>query len=206
MEKILYIKASPRTQRSYANRVGDAFLEKYTELNPDVQVDTLELFKEQLPAFDGSTLNAKYRILHGEDATDEEKTAWQVVEKIIERFKSADKYLITLPMWNFGIPYELKHYIDILVQPTYTFEVTPDGYAGLVKGKPILMVYARGGDYEADSPADFQQRYMEMILGFIGFTDISTVTVQPTLAAGPDAAKQALDNAIAKAKNIAVDF
>ena len=55
---------------------------------------------------------------------------------MIERFKGADKYLFSLPMWNFGIPYKLKHYIDVLVQPTYTFSFSPkEGYKGLVTRK-----------------------------------------------------------------------
>ena len=49
-------------------------------------------------------------------------------------------------MWNFSIPYRLKHYLDIIIQPTYTFSYTPEtSYQGLVTGKPIFIAYARGG-------------------------------------------------------------
>ena len=61
-------------------------------------------------------------------------------------FKSADKYLVSLPMWNFSIPYKLKQYIDLLVHRGLTFSFTPEGgYKGLVTGKPLVAVYARGG-------------------------------------------------------------
>ena len=51
-------------------------------------------------------------------------------------------------MWNFGIPYILKHYIDLIVQPGLTFSFSPsEGYKGLVTGKPVTVVYARGGAY-----------------------------------------------------------
>ncbi|MBP1740722.1 MAG: hypothetical protein H6Q48_3015, partial [Deltaproteobacteria bacterium] len=41
--------------------------------------------------------------------------------------------------------------------------------------------------------------------GFIGFTDIRTLIVEPTLA-GPDVAKKKRDEAIAKAKEMAKTF
>jgi FMN-dependent NADH-azoreductase len=112
-------------------------------------------------------------------------------------------------MWNFSIPYRLKQYIDIIVQPGYTFGVTQSGYEGMVKNKPVLVVYARGGEYKPGGPAetfDLQKRYLELILGFMGFTDIRSVVVEPTLAAGPDAAQKAKAQAIEKAKQIAADF
>ena len=113
-------------------------------------------------------------------------------------------------MWNFGIPYRLKQYIDLLVQPGYTFSFSEDkGYEGLVVGKPLLVVYARGGEYPADSEAeafDMQTKYIELIFRFIGFEDIRSVIVEPTLQAGPDIAKAKRQAAIDRVKTIAGDF
>ena len=134
----------------------------------------------------------------------------RAVEDIINEFKSADKYVTAVPMWNFHIPYRLKHYIDIIVQPTYTFNVTPEGgYKGLVTGKPLFIAYSRGGEYSQGSQAeafDFQTKYLEFILTFIGFTDIRSLVIEPTLAAGPDTAKEKRETGIAKAKEMAKSF
>jgi len=209
MSKLLYIQASPRIGRSYSIAVADAFVSSYKEANPKDEVKTVNLFKEDLPAFDGLTVQAKYTILHGLKHTPEELTAWKKVEDIIAEFKSADKYVMAVPMWNFGIPYRLKQYLDIIVQPTYTFSFSPkEGYKGLVLGKPIFVSYSRGGAYEKGSPAeafDLQTKYLQLALGFIGFTDIRTLVVEPTLA-GPDVAKQKREEAIAKAKEMAKTF
>ena len=35
------------------------------------------------------------------------------VETLIADFTAADKYVLATPMWNFGVPYRLKHYIDL---------------------------------------------------------------------------------------------
>jgi len=209
MSKLLYIQASPRIERSHSIAVTDAFVSAYKEANPKDEVVTMNLFKKDLPAFDGLTVQAKYTILHGLKHSPEELAAWKRVEEIIAEFKSADKYAMAVPMWNFGIPYRLKQYLDIIVQPTYTFSYSPqEGYKGLIKGKPVFAVYSRGGAYLKGSAAegfDLQTKYLQLILGFMGLTDVRTLIVEPTLA-GPEVAKQKREEATAKAKEMAKSF
>lgn len=210
MSKLLYIQASPREERSSSRAVTDAFVEAYKEQHPEDEVETLDLFKAELPVFDGLALQAKYTILHGQEHTDEEADAWKAVESVIEQFKSADKYVVAVPMWNFGIPYRLKQYLDIILQPGYTFSFTPEeGYKGLVTGKPILVTYARGGEYGEGTEAadyDMQKSYMDIALGFIGFTDVKSVLVEPTLMGGPETAAAKRKAATEEAKALLSGF
>ncbi|MHC4645611.1 MAG: FMN-dependent NADH-azoreductase [Planctomycetota bacterium] len=210
MSSILYIKASPRTGRSHSIAVADAFLEACLQANPVDEVETIDLFEEPLPPFDLAAVTAKYRIIHGEQHSPQDQRVWSEVVSVIEQFKSADKYVMAVPMWNFSIPYRLKQYIDVLVQPGLTFTVTDSGgYDGLIKGKPVFIAYARGGEYPPDTEYeafDLQKRYLELILGFIGITDIRSVVVEPTLAGGPDAAKQKRHEAMEKAGQMAGQF
>ncbi len=210
MSRLLYIQTSPRGERSYSNRVGDAFTEAYQKSHSEDEVIVVNLFEKDLPPFDGPAVQAKYTILHGKKHTEEELAVWRRVEAVIEEFQAADKYLIAAPMWNFSIPYPLKLYVDNLVQPGYTFSYSPEeGYKGLVTGKPLCLVLARGGSYagSADAEAlDLQKRYLEIIFGFIGFTEIRSILVEPTLMQGPDAAKEQLEIAIHQALEWAVAF
>jgi FMN-dependent NADH-azoreductase len=210
MSKLLYIQTSPRGERSKSNNVADAFIKAYKQANPKGNIETLNVFNADLPAFDGFTVQAKYTIMHSKEHSSEEAAAWKTVEKIIEQFKSADKYLLSVPMWNFSIPYRLKQYIDILVQPGYTFSFDEKkGYLGLVKDKPLLVVYARGGEYASGTESaalDLQSKYIELIFGFIGFTDIRTIVVEPTLQAGADTARQKVEAAVKKAEQLASSF
>ena len=209
MAKLLYIQASPHGGRSHSIQVADAFLAAYRKAHPGDEVVTVDVFRKDLPAFDGPALDAKYAIMHGKKHSPEQAKAWQAVEAVIAEFISADKYLLAVPMWNFGIPYRLKHYLDILLQPGYTFSFSPEkGYEGLVRGKPAMIAFARGGDYENADPnaVDFQKRYLELVLGFIGITDIRSVVVQPTLQGGPEVASQKTAAAIAEAKKLAETF
>ena len=210
MARILYIQASPLHEFSFSTAVADAFVESYLQQNPQDQVLRLDVFRRPLIAFDGPVLRAKYAILHGRAPSREEKKAWEAVEEAIAEFRSADNYVMAVPMWNFGIPYRLKQYVDILVQPGYTFEVTPGGgFKGLVVGKPIFIAYARGGEYPAGSPYegfDLQKRYLETILAFIGFRDFRSVIVEPTLNQGPEVAQGRRNAAVEKAREMARSF
>ena len=186
MARLLYIESSPRKDRSASIQVAREFLAAYRQSHPSDQVETLDLWAQPLPEFNGDTINAKYAVLHGLEHTEAQARAWKKVVETCRRFSSADKYLFSLPMWNFGIPYKLKHYIDVLTQPGLTFSFSPsEGYKGLVTGKPAAVVYARGGSYPAGSGAegmDFQKSHFEMLLKFIGFTDIRPIVIEPTLA------------------------
>lgn len=208
MSKLLYIESSPRKERSKSIRVSHAFLDSYRQANPNDEVTVIDLWEKKLPEFDGYTIDAKYQVMHGQGFDALQQSAWQAVVDLCNEFKSADKFLFSLPMWNFGIPYKLKHYIDIIAQPGQTFSFDPaKGYSGLVTGKPVAVVYARGGAYSNDATKglDFQKGYMDLLLGFIGFTNIQSILVEPTLAAPIDVAKTE-EAAIALATNIAKSF
>ena len=210
MSRVLYIQASPRGKRSHCITVADAFVEAYKQKHPDDDIVTLNVFDASIPNFDGPAVQAKYTILHGKSHSKEELQAWKEVEKVIEQFTSADKYVLAVPMWNFSIPYRLKQYIDLLVQPGYTFSYSEDiGYQGLVVGKPMLVVYARGGEYPVGTEAeafDLQTKYIELIFGFMGFEDICSVVVEPTLQGGPDVAEARRQAAIGEVQKIGADF
>ncbi len=208
-KSLLYIQASPRGERSFAVRAADAFVKAYRQAHTNDSVTTINLFEKDLPPFDGFSLDAKYAILHGQEQSEEQAMAWKGVETVIGEFTAADKYVFAVPMWNFSIPYRLKHYFDVIVQPGYTFSYSPEeGYQGLVTGKPVFAAYARGGQYPAGSEMaawDLQSRYLELILGFIGLTDVKSVFVEPTLA-GPESAEKGLAAAVAGAEKIAKKF
>lgn len=210
MSRLLYIQASPRIQRSHSIAVADAFVAAYEQTYADDEIETVNLFEASIPNFDGLAVQAKYTIMHGQAHSDEEMRAWKNIERVISQFTSADKYVFAVPMWNFGIPYRLKQYIDILVQPGYTFSYSEEkGYQGLVVGKPALVVYARGGEYPGGTEGeafDMQSKYVALILGFMGFKDVRSVIVEPTLQGGPDVAKTRVREAIDRAKEMAVNF
>lgn len=207
MSTLLYVKASPRGPRSHSIAVADAFLEAYLDKNPDDIVKTKNLFEAELPAFDGPVLQAKYNVMHGLTHDAEQLRAWNGVARYVDELKECSKLVMAVPMWNYSIPYRLKQYIDLVVQPGLSFESDRGGARGLIGDKPVFIAFASGGEYppEIARTLDFQKPYLETILGFIGLTDIRSVRVEATLA-GEETMGEKRAKAIAKAREMALAF
>ena len=206
MAMVLHIQASPRAE-SYSSRVAEAFVAAYCRTHSGDTVEPLNLYTAEVPAFLAPQAKAKHAIMAGQAPKDESEAAWAPVLKTIHHFKSFDKYVLSSPMWNLSIPYRLKQYIDVIVQPSLTFSHSPQaGYAGLVTGKPLMLILARGGVYGSGNPCEtfeFQESYLRCIFGFIGFTDIRAIRIQGTLQNRPEQVeadtRKAIEAAVAAA-------
>jgi FMN-dependent NADH-azoreductase len=209
MARVLHIVASPRGE-SYSTRVAGAFLDSYRQARPDDRIEVLDLYKADIPPFNAPQAKAKYAVIAGQSPRDEAEAAWQPVIKTINHFKAFDKYVLSSPMWNFGVPYRLKQYIDVIVQPSLTVSYSPEkGYAGLVVGKPLVLILARGGIYQAGNPCetfDFQESYLRCIFGFIGFTNIRTICIQGTMQSSREQLETDTRKALAEASDAARTF
>jgi FMN-dependent NADH-azoreductase len=208
VRNILHIIASPRND-SYSTQLAEAFFEMYRETRSDDRIEVLDVFQANLPPFVASASKAKYSLLAGQSPRDDEELAWQPVIETINHFKSFDGYVVSCPMWNFSIPYRLKQYIDVIVQPALTFTFEPEkGYVGLVSGRPMALLLARGGAYQSGNPLetfDFQESYLRSIFGFIGFTDVRSVVLQSTFGQQEELA-EAMPHALTAARSMAREF
>lgn len=210
MTRVLYIEGSPNKGHSASIEVCDAFLDAYRHAHPDHEIRKLDIWNLALPEFDGDALAAKYAGLGGMPLTPAQAAAWRHIEELAQPFHDADKLLFGVPLWNFGIPYKLKHLIDVISQKDVLFTFDNSGFAGKLRGKKAAVVYARGLDYTSPgsfTPAsqfDLQRPYMEMWLRFVGVEDVVGIVVQRTLF-GPDG-KVDRSNAIEKARTIARVF
>ncbi len=208
MSKLLYVQCSPR-ERSHSTAVANEFLDVYRRKNPDHEVRLFNVFRENLPPFDGHTVQAKYNVIHGLEHSAEDRESWRIVEQCIEDFKSYDKYLFSVPMWNWNIPYRLKQYLDILLQPGYAFKYGEQGkLIGLMKGKGYI-IYARGNSYPPGTPREalnYQAPYLEFILRDIMDIQIAgAVAVEGTLG-DPDKKEENKKIAIEEARRAAESF
>ena len=187
MAKVLYVEASPRKQRSASIEVCEAFIESYRAKNPSDEIEKLDIWSLDLPAFGEAALDAKYAGLSGVALTNEQALAWESIRLLAAPFLRADKMLFAVPLWNFTIPYQLKHLIDLISQKDILFSFDERGLSGLVKAKRAVVVYARGLDYCSDSSItpqkayDLQRPYMDLWLRFIGVSDVREIVVEKTL-------------------------
>lgn len=206
MSMILHIEASPRGGRSISSALAEGFVKRCLELRPGDSFRRLELWKLTLPEFDADTISAKFKAADGQGHTREEAVAWSAVKEVFNDFSDADKYVFSVPMWNFGIPYKLKHFIDVVAQPGLAFSYDDkEGFKGLLGGRPAVLVAVRGGSYSETpgDPMDFQVKYMKTILGFMGMSDVRVVLAEGVNIGMRDAAVAA---AKAELDSIAKDF
>lgn len=209
MKRLLHIIATPRSEESRTLKVTEIFLEGFKRKHPGCIIEELNLFKEKLPELTVKRIDGKYALLGGKDLTGQFQKAWEEIVAHIEHFLAADGYVISAPMWNFGIPYKLKHYIDIIVQPKYLFRYTDKGVEGLAKGRKMAIITSRGGDYSPGTPFhsyDLQEPYLRAIFGFVGIADIAFVNVQPMDAEGPKVQEEKIREAQAHARKTAENF
>jgi FMN-dependent NADH-azoreductase len=195
LPKLFHLRASPRSD-SASSAGADAFLARFRETHPGWDIDTHDLWRESLPEFDGAALEAKYARTAGRPFNDPQRDAFAVIERMVVRLALGDRVLISTPMWNFGIPYKLKQYFDLIVQPGLTFSFDPArGYSPLLKTKPTLVILASGGDFVTGmnrGRTDMATPYLRDVLRFIGLRDPRFVLIGPTVGPpGPiDAARQ----------------
>ena len=207
MKKLLHIISSPRKEKSRSGAIAQEFLKQYKLSNPDAVIDELNLWEDSIPTFGGDKAAAKMTFFGDGVLNDQLKTSWDEVVEITERFSSADEYLITVPMWNGGIPWVLKHYIDTVSQPGLTFGFGANGYFPLLKDKKACVIYS-SGVYSPGVPAelglDFQASYINWWLGLVGITEIHPIRFSGNLV-NPDAEKDAL-KALESAVSVAKEF
>ncbi|MFJ4165651.1 FMN-dependent NADH-azoreductase [Microbacterium sp. NPDC089698] len=186
MTRLLHISASPRGGASESLGLAASFLESYRDAHPDAAIEHFDLWDGTLPEFGPAAATAKMDVFAGADPSGEEASAWRAALATFARFDAADRYLFTVPMWNAGVPYILKQFIDVVSQPGAVFAFDPvEGYRGLLHGKKAAIIYTGAVWGPGRGPAfgsDFQQPFFEDWLRWTGITDIESVGFHPNLA------------------------
>ncbi|NQZ50055.1 MAG: NAD(P)H-dependent oxidoreductase [Moritella sp.] len=167
MKNILFVESSPRKEKSITSDVCQKVI-RNLQIGGDYIVDHVDLWDVELPPMNGDTLDAKYAIFSGQELTAQQQASWFALTEHIDRFAAADLVIIAAPTWIWGIPYVLKHYIDVVTQPQLTFNWTPeDGFTSLLKPRNAVLVTSSGGDYTLGSgneDEDFVIKYLKLWL------------------------------------------
>ena len=208
MAKLLYVETSPRKQRSASIEVARAFLDAYRHANPADSIEEIDVWNLDLPEFDEAAFEAKYAGIEGRARTPAQQVVWDRFVALAQPFRDADKIVFAVPMWNWGIPYKLKHLIDVISMKDVLFTFDERGLLGLLGGKKALLVLAKGVDYSAGSATaawDQQTPYLTVWLNSLGITDITVLPVEKSLY-GPEVDRSARDAATASGRALATSF
>ncbi len=182
---ILQINASAR-QGANSTRVAEAIVARLQSANPDAQTVLRDLARHPHPILDEAALGALFT--PADQRTPEQSVRVALDDALIAEVQAADVVVLGVPMYNLGVPVQLKSWIDAIARAGTTFRYTEKGPEGLLKGKKVYVGLARGGRYR-DTPFDTQVPYLKTVLGFLGMTDVHFVYAEG-LNMGSESAQQ----------------
>ena len=202
--KVLRVLANPKpVDKSASLQIEQAFSAALKQKHPEAQVETIDVYKDEVPLIDEKVLPSHF----GAPPADAE-TARKMARRgeILAQFLAADLIVIATPMWNFNAPPMLKAWIDTVLVAGKTFKYTATGPVGLATGKKAVLCIASGGVYEGALAAyDTLTPMLKTQLGFIGVTDVTALNA-PGQGGGGEKAAASTAAAIAKAKEAAAKF
>lgn len=188
---ILQINASARREGANSTRVANTIVARLQSANPSAKVTLRDLAVTPQPVLDEAALGALFT--PADQRTPEQWARVAQDDALIAEIQAHDILVLGVPMYNFGVPVQLKSWIDAIARAGVTFRYTETGPEGLLKGKKVYVALARGGLYR-DTANDSQVPYLKSVLSFLGMTDVSFIYAEG-LAMGPQATEKAFAQA-----------
>jgi FMN-dependent NADH-azoreductase len=188
---ILQVNSSARTEGSHSTTLAKALVDRIRADHPGATVTVRDLSRTPHPPLDESALQAL--LTAADKRTPDQAARVAQDDTLISEIRVADVVVLGVPMYNFGVPGQLKNWIDAIARAQVTFRYTANGPEGLLTGKKVYVALTRGGKYR-NTPSDTQVPYLQTILTFLGMTDVQFVYAEG-LAMGQEALQNALDSA-----------
>jgi len=183
MTNILRVESSIKGEAAVSRRLTDRIIARLVAANPGAKVATRDLASGMMP-IDGNWISAVYTAPEARDAGQQATAAY--ADALMAEVKAADILVIALPVYNFGVPAQLKAWIDQLARKGESFYYTENGPVGLLTGKRAIVAYTSDGT-KFGSDIDFASDYLRHMLGFFGITDVEFVAAD-AMAFGAESA------------------
>nr|WP_089401550.1 NAD(P)H-dependent oxidoreductase [Noviherbaspirillum humi] len=185
---ILQVNSSARADGSHSTSLANAITARLKLAHPGAAVTVRDLARTPAAELNEAALQALFT--PAEQRTPEQAARVAQDDALIAEIQAADVVVLGVPMYNFGVPAQLKNWIDAISRARVTFQYTANGPEGLLKNKKVYAALTRGGVYR-DTAADTQAPYLKTVLGFLGMNDVQFVYAEG-LALGAEAEQQGL--------------
>jgi FMN-dependent NADH-azoreductase len=199
MTTVLKLNSSIYAQGGQSSQLAGAFIDGLREREPGLRVIERDVASDPLPHLDAARFQAF--LTKPEERTAEQQAVAAASDALIQELRDADVVVLGLPMYNFGVPSQLKAYFDHVARAGITFRYTDKGPVGLLTGKKAYVFATRGGAY-AGTARDTQTSYVRDFLAFLGIGDVEFVYAE-NLAMGPAPRDASLAQARAAIQNLA---
>jgi FMN-dependent NADH-azoreductase len=172
MKTLLQIDSSLFSGQGQSSQLAAAFAARWSELHPEGRVVRRDLARQEIPHLSAERFQAF--LARPEDRTPEQHAIAGFSDALVEELRQADVVVLGLPLYNFGVPSQLKAYFDHVARAGITFRYTAGGPEGLLKGKKAYVFATRGGHY-AGTAKDTQTAYVRDFLAFLGITEVEFI-------------------------------
>ena len=193
MPRLLLIHTSLNGSNSLSSALAGDAVARWQEKNPAGTIDERDFATTPIPHLTAETFGAFTTA--AEDRTPEQNELVALSDTLIEQLRDADEAILAVPMYNFGVPSQLRAYFDHIARAGITFRYTPEGPVGMVELTKVTVVATRGGRH-AGTALDTQSAYLKNFFSFLGVANVEFVYAEGT-AMGEDA----LTASIASARN-----
>jgi FMN-dependent NADH-azoreductase len=203
MITLLQVNASINNSKGQSSQLADQFVAAFRERNPRANI----VVRDVAAAVPVPHLNAERFgafITKPEERDSAQRAVVDYSDTLIQELQQADVIVFGLPMYNFGVPSQLKAYFDHIARAGVTFKYTDKGPVGLLTGKKVYVFAARGGLY-AGTPLDTQSSYVRDFLRFLGMTDVEFVYAEG-LAISAQSKQAGLAKAVAEIARLAAQY
>ncbi len=202
--KLLHIDAGITGPAAVSRQLSSAVVQALLQAAPGLELVRRDLDADPVPHLDSRNVAALRPV--GGDAVQDEEAVRNAA--LVQEFIDADVVVIGAPMYNLGIPSQLKAWFDRILVAGRTFRYTASGPEGLAGGKTVILASARGGLYAAGGPQadnDFHEPYLRALFRFIGIDDVAIVRAEG-VAISPELRQQAIAAALTAADRLAADL
>lgn len=177
MDKTLLITSSPRGAASHSTTVA-------TELAHSLGGDLIvrELWKHPVPPIGELTIRSM--TIPEADQTEAQRASLAVSNELVDEILASDTIIIAAGMINYGMPANLKSWIDQITRLGRTVRYGENGPEGLLGDKRFILVLAAGGLYTHRGPGS-ERNHLEPALrtnlAFLGVNDPEVIWIEGTL-------------------------
>jgi FMN-dependent NADH-azoreductase len=201
---ILHIDSSILGAHSVSRQLSAAIVARLQEIDRAATITYRDVVADPLPGFTGAIAAA--RGVPAEQRPADVLRDVALLDAVVDEVLAAQAIVIGAPMYNFGLPSQLKNWLDALAVAGKTFRYDATGAKGLLGGRRVIVASARGGLYGADTPRaalDHQETHLKGFFGFLGVTDVEVIRAEGVMM-GPEFKTRAIEAALREAGELEV--
>ncbi len=170
-QRTLLVTSSILGENGQSNALANHF-KTQTEAREDVVVTHRDVVANALPHLAIEELGAWQT--PAEERSAEQQALAAHSDELLAELRAHDVLVLAVPLYNLGIPSQLKAWFDRVLRAGQTFRYTENGPQGLIDGKRAIILAARGGQY-AGTDLDSQTPHLKSMLGLMGISDVEIV-------------------------------